>query len=299
LKQCEVHDFEKDDDTNFHIDFLTISTNMRAANYDIKPSERSHVKVTAGRIIPALATTTAMICGLVDLEFMKLVKGLHKGEQPLDQFFNANINLATGSQAMNVFRPEPATKRETKLKKQPDFTTWDKVEIDEGEITLKALVEQLQERYGATVKRLFPVGNDKVCVFDSSQVEKLNWKIEFKEGKVIIEPEAVYAAWPQLRMAVQMLGKVPEGAARKNFENQVNAAAKSLQAVKEGFTKRFEGAASEAYTAVARPPDEEAEKQKYFNAVQCKRKYVALQAHLTNDEGEDAELPLIRYVFRK
>jgi len=82
------------------VELLTaeVSTNLRASNYDIKHTERSTVKVTAGRIIPALvvalyadcrtgllqtteknqypeATTTAMICGLVDVEFLKLVLG--------------------------------------------------------------------------------------------------------------------------------------------------------------------------------------------------------------------------------
>lgn len=297
LQPCQAHDFEKDDDTNFHIDFLTVGTNLRAANYDIKRSERAHVKVTAGRIIPALATTTAMICGLVDMEFMKLVKGLHKGEQPLDKFYNANINLATGSQAMNVFRPEPPVKRETKLPKLPEYTTWDKVNI-KGEVSLKQLVEELQTRYDATVRRLYPAGDDKICVFDSSQHAKLGWKIEVEaSGQVTIEPDEVYTAWPQLRMAMQMLQRVPEGAARNNFLNQVRAAAKSLQSVKESFTARLEGPASEAYIAVARP-QEDAEKQKYFDAVLAKRRYIALQAHLTNATGEDADLPLICYTFR-
>jgi len=298
LQVCEAHDFEKDDDTNFHIDFLTIATNLRSSNYDIKRSERSHVKVTAGRIIPALATTTAMICGLVDLEFMKLVKGLHKEENPLDKFYNANVNLATGSQAMNVFRPEPALKLETKLAAMPEYTSWDKVEID-GELTLKALVEQLQTRFGAVVKRLFPAGEDKLCIYESSQVQKLTWNIEIEGGKAVIEPEEVFTAWPQLRMAVQMLQKMPEGAARKNFEGQVQAAARSLKSVKDTFEARFNGPVSEAYAAVARPPDEEPEKQKYFDAVFSGRPYLALQVHLLNAEGEEAELPLIRYNFRK
>lgn len=79
------------DDLNFHIDFLTTATNMRSWNYDIKASARHTVKVTAGRIIPALATTTAMVCGLVDIEFCKLVLGLQS--QGSDMFLNSNINL--------------------------------------------------------------------------------------------------------------------------------------------------------------------------------------------------------------
>lgn len=49
----------------------------------------------------------------------------------------------------------------------------------------------------------------------------LDWKIELSDGQATIEPEEVYSTWPQLKMAVQMLGRLPEGGARKNFENQV------------------------------------------------------------------------------
>merc|ERR1719399_257346 len=106
---------------------------MRAWNYDIKLSERSTVKVTAGKIIPALATTTAMVCGLVDIEFMKIVKGLHKkGENPSDAFFNANVNLATGSAAFNAFNPEGPIKKDSNLGSMPNFCCWDKIVV-EGE----------------------------------------------------------------------------------------------------------------------------------------------------------------------
>jgi len=83
------------DDSNFHVDFLTVATNLRSWNYDIKLSPRHTVKVVSGRIIPALATTTAMVCGLVDIEFCKLVLGLESRGR--DLFLNSNINLAAGS----------------------------------------------------------------------------------------------------------------------------------------------------------------------------------------------------------
>jgi ubiquitin-protein ligase len=104
LQDAVAHDFEKDDDANFHIDYLTIATNLRAWNYDIMHTERAAVKVTAGRIIPALATTTAMVCGLVDIEFCKVVLGLHN--LGIDQFLNSNINLATGTSNMTSFKPD-------------------------------------------------------------------------------------------------------------------------------------------------------------------------------------------------
>ena len=42
---AQAHDFEKDDDANFHIDFLTAATNLRAINYNIKQSSRHQAKI--------------------------------------------------------------------------------------------------------------------------------------------------------------------------------------------------------------------------------------------------------------
>lgn len=107
LKKVQVADFEKDDDTNFHIDFITICSNMRAYNYRIKQSSRHECKVVAGKIIAALATTTAMITGLVTIEFYKLMLGLQFVHA--DKFYNANINLAVPEQTQ-FFAPDNAVR---------------------------------------------------------------------------------------------------------------------------------------------------------------------------------------------
>ena len=39
-------EFEKDDDTNFHMDFIVATSNLRAENYDIEPADRHKVRQT-------------------------------------------------------------------------------------------------------------------------------------------------------------------------------------------------------------------------------------------------------------
>ena len=57
-------EFEKDDDQNGHIDFIHAFGNLRAANYKLEEMDWLTVKIKAGRIVPALATTTAVVAGL-------------------------------------------------------------------------------------------------------------------------------------------------------------------------------------------------------------------------------------------
>ncbi len=60
----QPEDFEKEEDNNGHIDLIYSMANCRSTNYKLTPMDWLPVTVKAGRIVPAMATTTACIAGL-------------------------------------------------------------------------------------------------------------------------------------------------------------------------------------------------------------------------------------------
>jgi len=62
---------------------------LRAENYGITPVERSRTKFIAGKIIPAIATTTAVVTGLSTLEGIKVIE-----QKKIEEYKNGFISLA-------------------------------------------------------------------------------------------------------------------------------------------------------------------------------------------------------------
>lgn len=65
--------FDKDDDAA--LDFVTATSNLRAHVFGIETKTRFQVKEMAGNIIPAIATTNAIVAGMIVLEAYKVLAG--------------------------------------------------------------------------------------------------------------------------------------------------------------------------------------------------------------------------------
>jgi ubiquitin-activating enzyme E1 len=97
-----AQEFEKDDDTNWHIEWITTASNLRASNYSIPLADRQQTKGIAGRIIPAIATTTSAVSGLILLEMLKYLCGANKVESYRSTFINLAEPLLVYSDPINA-----------------------------------------------------------------------------------------------------------------------------------------------------------------------------------------------------
>jgi len=139
--------FEKDVDSNHHVDFVTATANLRGHCYSITPVARDKIKQIAGKIIPAIATSTCMITGLVGLELYKLIQK----NKTIEAFRNSYVNLAIPIFAFS--EPLPPEKKENNEESRYEpagYTAWDSIVIN-GDVTLQELIDHLEEKYKMTI----------------------------------------------------------------------------------------------------------------------------------------------------
>ncbi|KAF5364953.1 hypothetical protein D9758_008117 [Tetrapyrgos nigripes] len=88
----ETIPFDKDDDDT--LDFVTASSNLRSAAYGIEEKTRWEVKEMAGNIIPAIATTNAIVSGLIVLQALHLLRKSYDKLRSVHLQFKPSVPLS-------------------------------------------------------------------------------------------------------------------------------------------------------------------------------------------------------------
>lgn len=165
-------DFEKDDDSNHHIDFITACSNLRAENYKIEPADRHKTKFIAGKIIPAIATTTALVTGLVVLELYKVIDG----KKDIEQYKNGFINLALPFFGFSEPIASPKVEYKGPDGKVSLDKIWDRFEMND--MTLQELLDHFTSK-GLNIMMLSSGVSLLYASFHApaKMKERLGWKL--------------------------------------------------------------------------------------------------------------------------
>ncbi|KAL3941543.1 MAG: hypothetical protein SGBAC_004127 [Bacillariaceae sp.] len=143
-------DFDKDIDD--HMLFVTACSNLRASNYSIPTEDTHRSRAIAGRIIPAIATTTAMVTGLICFELYKIV-GTPRKELTIDAYKSAFCNLAIPF--MTLSEPTAPAKTKCMLKgKEWNWTAWDSLDMNMGNVTLGEFMDHFESEYNLEISML-------------------------------------------------------------------------------------------------------------------------------------------------
>jgi ubiquitin-activating enzyme E1 len=145
-RTLNIVEFEKDDDSNGHVAFVAAASNLRALCYGISPVDSMETRRVAGKIVPAMISTTSIVSALSCIELTKLIQNA-----TLKRHRNAFINLALPFFAFT--EPLPA-ERVTGIR-GATYTLWDRINVKEGKkaaakggLTLRNLIKRVKKKAG-------------------------------------------------------------------------------------------------------------------------------------------------------
>lgn len=152
--------FDKDDEDT--LDFVTAAANLRSDIFSISTKSKFDIKQMAGNIIPAIATTNAMVAGLCVMQAFKVLR---------EEYFRAKmIFLDRGTMsASQVDQPNPDC--------AICGVAMSRIEIDLSRATLSDIVDGVLKKelgYGEEIT----VMNEKGPIYDPDYEDNLTKKLE-------------------------------------------------------------------------------------------------------------------------
>lgn len=159
-------DFEKDDDSLAHVQWLLVASNIRNSQYKIELADLFTTRKIAGNIIPAMITTTTLVSGYQILEYIKLIKfnkrGVKSAKSDIDLYKNRFVNLNTNY----IDGTTPGQVSVIKLGSL-DFSLWDRLEVDTN------CVEKIMDHvYKLTGKKVDYLMHGNEVVYDGDSIYK-------------------------------------------------------------------------------------------------------------------------------
>lgn len=152
LAGFQLQPIEFDKDIDDHMLFVTACSNLRASNYSIPTEDTHRSRAIAGNIIPAIATTTALVTGLICFELYKIV-GTPRKELTIEAYKNAFCNLAIPF--MTLSEPTPPAKTKCMLKGEEwNWSAWDSVDVNIGDVSMGEFMEYFEKEYNLEISML-------------------------------------------------------------------------------------------------------------------------------------------------
>lgn len=164
-------EFDKDDiDT---LDFVVASANIRATLFGIERKSRFDIKQMAGNIIPAIATTNAIVAGLCVLQSFKVLRGQYDSVKEVFLAPNATDHMLASDRPR---KPNP----ECPVCSAFQVT----LDVDFDKITLRDLVDDFaKEQLKFDAEGEFVISNEVGILYDIDETDNLDKKLsELKIG---------------------------------------------------------------------------------------------------------------------
>ncbi|KIE02655.1 Molybdenum cofactor biosynthesis, MoeB, partial [Metarhizium majus ARSEF 297] len=156
--------FDKDDIDA--LDFVASCANIRSTIFGIDRKSRFDIKEMAGNIIPAIATTNAIVAGLCILEAFKVLKGDYG--QAKEVF-------------LQPFAPTRLLGSDTSRKPNPDCPVCSAfnvtIKVDLSRATLNDVVEDIIKKQLGLEEKEFVLNNEVGIVYDADETDNLPKKL--------------------------------------------------------------------------------------------------------------------------